>query len=107
VDFENCVAVVTGRTGALGGAVAMHLLANGARTVVTYRSEGEWAALEGRVPAHRTLDSATAKSSPNKQQRPNPNFTVKGKKRSHNHRCSRDTTAGVHAKRRVLQAASG
>jgi NAD(P)-dependent dehydrogenase (short-subunit alcohol dehydrogenase family) len=53
VDFENRVAVVTGGTGALGAAVAMDLLASGARTVVTYRSEGEWAALESRARSHR------------------------------------------------------
>jgi NAD(P)-dependent dehydrogenase (short-subunit alcohol dehydrogenase family) len=53
VDFENLVAVVTGGTGALGGAVTMDLLASGARTVVTYRSEGEWAALESRARSHR------------------------------------------------------
>ena len=42
MDFANRVAVVTGGTGALGGAVVMDLLASGARVAVTYRSEEEW-----------------------------------------------------------------
>lgn len=45
MDFENRVAVVTGGTGALGGAVVRDLLAAGARVAVSYRSEEEWAAL--------------------------------------------------------------
>jgi NAD(P)-dependent dehydrogenase (short-subunit alcohol dehydrogenase family) len=42
MDFENRVAVVTGGTGALGGAVVMDLLAGGARVAITYRDEAEW-----------------------------------------------------------------
>lgn len=45
MDFENRVAMVTGGTGALGGAVVIDLLAGGARVAVTYRSDDEWAAL--------------------------------------------------------------
>ena len=43
--FENRVAVVTGGTGALGGAVVSDLLASGARIAIPYRREEEWAAL--------------------------------------------------------------
>ena len=43
--FENRVAVVTGGTGALGGAVVTDLLAAGARVALTYRSDEEWATL--------------------------------------------------------------
>jgi NAD(P)-dependent dehydrogenase (short-subunit alcohol dehydrogenase family) len=46
MDFANRVAVVTGGTGALGGAVVMDLLTGGARVAVTYRSEEEWASLQ-------------------------------------------------------------
>ncbi len=53
MDFEDRVAIVTGGTGALGSAVALDLLESGARTVVTYRSPGEWAALQDRASAHR------------------------------------------------------
>jgi len=53
MDFENRVAMVTGGTGALGGAVTMDLLGAGARVAVTYRSEDEWAALEKRAAEHR------------------------------------------------------
>jgi NAD(P)-dependent dehydrogenase (short-subunit alcohol dehydrogenase family) len=53
VDFENRVGIVTGGTGALGSAVALDLLASGARTLVTYRAESEWAALESRAGIHQ------------------------------------------------------
>jgi NAD(P)-dependent dehydrogenase (short-subunit alcohol dehydrogenase family) len=49
MSFENRVAVVTGGTGALGGAVVLDLLASGARVAVTYRREEEWAALVERA----------------------------------------------------------
>jgi NAD(P)-dependent dehydrogenase (short-subunit alcohol dehydrogenase family) len=52
VDFENRVAIVTGGTGALGSSVALDLLNSGARTVVTYRADKEWAALERRAGEH-------------------------------------------------------
>ncbi len=45
MSFENRVAVVTGGTGALGGAVVTDLLAGRARVAVTYRSDDELAAL--------------------------------------------------------------
>ncbi len=53
MDFDDRVAIVTGGTGALGGAVALDLLESGARTVVTYRSPAEWTALQDRAGAHR------------------------------------------------------
>jgi NAD(P)-dependent dehydrogenase (short-subunit alcohol dehydrogenase family) len=53
MEFEHRVAVVTGGTGALGSSVALDLLRSGARVVVTYRSEKEWAALEARVGERR------------------------------------------------------
>ena len=53
MEFEHRVAVVTGGTGALGSCVALDLLRSGARVVVTYRSEKEWAALEGRAGERR------------------------------------------------------
>ena len=46
MDFEKRVAVVTGGTGALGGAVVMDLLSARARVAVTYRSDEEWRALK-------------------------------------------------------------
>lgn len=54
MDFENRVAVVTGGTGALGGAVVTDLLAAGARVAVSYRSEEEWAAL--RLAAGKAVE---------------------------------------------------
>lgn len=52
MDFENRVAIVTGGTGALGSAVALDLLASGACTAVTYRSDEEWARFEGLAKEH-------------------------------------------------------
>jgi len=52
MEFERRVAIVTGGTGALGSSVALDLLRSGARVVATYRSEKEWAALEGRAGEH-------------------------------------------------------
>jgi NAD(P)-dependent dehydrogenase (short-subunit alcohol dehydrogenase family) len=52
MDFQNRVALVTGGTGALGGAVALDFLASGARVIVTYRSESEWQALRRRAAEH-------------------------------------------------------
>ena len=49
MDFDHRVAIVTGGTGALGSSAALDLLRSGARVVVTYRSDKEWAALEGRA----------------------------------------------------------
>ena len=53
MEFEHRVAIVTGGTGALGSSVALDLLRSGARVAVTYRSDKEWAALEGRTGEHR------------------------------------------------------
>jgi NAD(P)-dependent dehydrogenase (short-subunit alcohol dehydrogenase family) len=52
MEFEHCVAIVTGGTGALGSSVALDLLRSGARVAVTYRSDKEWAALESRAGDH-------------------------------------------------------
>jgi NAD(P)-dependent dehydrogenase (short-subunit alcohol dehydrogenase family) len=52
MEFEQRVAVVTGGTGALGSSVALDLLRSGAQVVVTYQSDKEWAALEGRAGEH-------------------------------------------------------
>jgi NAD(P)-dependent dehydrogenase (short-subunit alcohol dehydrogenase family) len=49
MEFEQRVAIVTGGTGALGSSVALELLRRGARVLVTYQSDKEWAALEGRA----------------------------------------------------------
>jgi NAD(P)-dependent dehydrogenase (short-subunit alcohol dehydrogenase family) len=53
MEFEHGVAIVTGGTGALGSSVALDLLWSGARVAVSYRSEKEWAALEGRAGEHQ------------------------------------------------------
>ena len=53
MEFERRVAIVTGGTGALGSPLALDLLRSGARVAVTYRSEKEWAALEGRAGEHQ------------------------------------------------------
>ncbi len=49
MESQQRVALVTGGTGALGSAVALDLLKSGARVAVTYRSDREWASLEGRA----------------------------------------------------------
>ena len=49
MEFDRRVAIVTGGTGALGSSVALDLLRSGARVVVTYLSDKEFAALEGRA----------------------------------------------------------
>ena len=53
MDFENRVAIVTGGTGALGSAVTLDLLENGARVAVPYVAEKDWAALQTRAGAAR------------------------------------------------------
>jgi NAD(P)-dependent dehydrogenase (short-subunit alcohol dehydrogenase family) len=45
VDMQNRVAMVTGGTGALGGAVVANLLESGARVAAPYIAEDQWAAL--------------------------------------------------------------
>jgi NAD(P)-dependent dehydrogenase (short-subunit alcohol dehydrogenase family) len=49
--MQNQVVLVTGGTGALGGAVALTVLEAGATAVVTYRDIGDRDALAGRAPA--------------------------------------------------------
>ena len=59
MELEHRVAIVTGGTGALGSSVALDLLRSGARVMVTYRSEREWAALEAHAgEQHGNLESA-------------------------------------------------
>ena len=53
MDFENCVAIVTGGTGALGTAVTVDLLRAGARVAVPYVVDGEWVALEEKAAGHQ------------------------------------------------------
>ena len=59
MELEHRVAIVTGGTGALGSSVVLDLLRSGARVMVTYRSEREWAALEAQAgEQHGNLESA-------------------------------------------------
>ncbi len=50
--FENRIALVTGGTGALGGAVTLELLRSGARVAVSYRSVTEWEGLKRQAGEH-------------------------------------------------------
>jgi NAD(P)-dependent dehydrogenase (short-subunit alcohol dehydrogenase family) len=52
VSFENQIVLVAGGTGGLGRAVSLAFLAEGAKTVVTYRAEPEFAALRDAAGAH-------------------------------------------------------
>ena len=52
MGIENRVALVTGGTGGLGGAVTLELLNSGARVAVSYRSAAEWESLKNRAGAH-------------------------------------------------------
>jgi NAD(P)-dependent dehydrogenase (short-subunit alcohol dehydrogenase family) len=47
IDFAGKVILVAGGTGGLGKAVSLAFLAEGAKVIVTYRAEGELAALKG------------------------------------------------------------
>ena len=49
MDFEGRVAIISGGAGGLGQAVALDLLASGARVAVPYVSEGHWVALQNRA----------------------------------------------------------
>ncbi len=49
MEFEGRVAILTGGSGALGTAVALDLLAAGARVAIPYVVDAEWAALEARA----------------------------------------------------------
>jgi len=53
VSFENRVVLVAGGTGGLGRAVSLAFLADGAKAVVTYRAEPEFAALRDAAGAHK------------------------------------------------------
>jgi len=55
VSFKDKVVLVAGGTGGLGRAVSLAFLAEGAKTVVTYRSESEFTALRGQAGAHSDL----------------------------------------------------
>ena len=55
VSFEGKVVLIAGGTGGLGRAVSLAFLAEGARTVVTYRSEAEFAALQKEVAAKSSM----------------------------------------------------
>ena len=52
VSFKNQVVLVAGGTGGLGRAVSLAFLAEGAKTVVTYRAEPEFAALRDEAGAN-------------------------------------------------------
>jgi NAD(P)-dependent dehydrogenase (short-subunit alcohol dehydrogenase family) len=53
VQFSNRVALVTGATGALGSAVALDMIANGARVAAPYLSQKEYEDLIRRVGEHQ------------------------------------------------------
>ena len=55
VSFKGKVALVAGGTGGLGRAVSLAFLAEGAKAVVTYRSESEFTALRRDAGAHSEL----------------------------------------------------
>ncbi|PYT59598.1 MAG: short-chain dehydrogenase [Acidobacteria bacterium] len=52
--FEGSVALVAGGTGGLGRSVSLAFLEEGARVVVTYRSQTEWDALKSAAGANAT-----------------------------------------------------
>jgi len=52
MEFDNRVALVTGGTGALGGAVTLELLKSGARVAVSYRDAAAWEALQRAAAEH-------------------------------------------------------
>ena len=52
LSFENKVVLIAGGTGGLGRAVSLAFLIEGATTVVTYRSEAEFASLVEAAGAH-------------------------------------------------------
>jgi NAD(P)-dependent dehydrogenase (short-subunit alcohol dehydrogenase family) len=53
MGFTDRVAIVTGGTGALGGAVTRALLEAGTRVAIPYRSSGDWSALESAAGSAR------------------------------------------------------
>ena len=52
ISFPNKVALVAGGTGGLGRAVSLAFLAEGARVVVTYRNQDEFASLQSVAGTH-------------------------------------------------------
>jgi NAD(P)-dependent dehydrogenase (short-subunit alcohol dehydrogenase family) len=52
VELRNRVALVSGGTGALGGAVTLELLKSGARVAIPYRSAAEWKNLQHKAEAN-------------------------------------------------------
>jgi NAD(P)-dependent dehydrogenase (short-subunit alcohol dehydrogenase family) len=55
VSFEGKVVLVAGGTGGLGRAVSLAFLKEGARTVVTYRADGEFASLQKEAGATASM----------------------------------------------------
>lgn len=55
VSFAGKVALVAGGTGGLGRAVSLAFLAEGAKTVVTYRNDGEFAELQRKAGSASSL----------------------------------------------------
>jgi NAD(P)-dependent dehydrogenase (short-subunit alcohol dehydrogenase family) len=55
VSFKGKVVLVAGGTGGLGRAVSLAFVAEGAKTVVTYRSETEFASLRGAAGTNAAL----------------------------------------------------
>jgi len=55
IDFSEQIAVVAGGTGGLGKAVSLAFLREGAKTVVTYRKEAEFLALQDAAGSNKSL----------------------------------------------------
>jgi len=55
LSFDGKVALVAGGTGGLGRSVSLAFLAEGARTIVTYRAEAEFGALREKAGPHAAL----------------------------------------------------
>jgi NAD(P)-dependent dehydrogenase (short-subunit alcohol dehydrogenase family) len=54
--FTDKVVLVAGGTGGLGRAVSLAFLGEGAKVIVSYRKDEEFAALKKAAPANRSLD---------------------------------------------------
>ena len=55
IDFAGQIVVVAGGTGGLGKAVSLAFLSEGAKTVVTYRTEDEFLALKEAAGSNGSL----------------------------------------------------
>ena len=55
LSFDGKVVLVAGGTGGLGRSVSLAFLAEGARTIVTYRAEAEFGALREKAGPHAAL----------------------------------------------------